>query len=452
MSRLFEHTDIESLTLKVRDSESRRLIDEAISAYHGGAFRSAIVSTWIAVVYDFISKTRELADQGEARPKAFIEKLTKSIDAKNIKQLQIIESELLTKHNEDFEILEQHELDDLKRLQTDRHLCAHPAFVTDSQLFQPYPEQVRTHIVHALNHLLIHAPLKGKSAIARFEADILSTSFPVTETAIEVHLQTKYLERSKATLVVHLIKGVLSAPFGQERSMYLEKIRVLAMVLRKISDLKPGIYESTMPSFVSTKFDTVPDDVLLSICPYLAKDARIWDWLNHADQERIKRLLETSDGEELKLNAATDGFAIKPLAKILKAKVVELDRGETISVISGDPRAELIERALEVYSGAGSFRSAEELGDFVIVPVAPYFEPAHVEKLLKEVEVNSQIWCAYRTPIVLEQVFNKTIHILPKTRKYWQAFVDKQIKRYAGDETEYYAYPEIQKLLKTNGK
>ena len=452
MSSLFEHTDIESLTLKVRDSESRRLIAEAISAYHGGAFRSAIVSTWIAVVYDFISKTRELADQGEASPKAFIRKLTKSINNKEIKQLQIIESELLTKHNDDFQFLEPHELEALKRIQADRHLCAHPAFVTDSHLFQPYPEQVRTHIVHALNHLLIHAPLQGKGAIIRFEADILSTSFPVTEKAIKVHLQTKYLERSKDTLVVNLIKAVLSAPFGQERSMYLEKIRILATVLRTISDLKPGIYESTMPNYVSTKFNTVPAEVLLSICPYLAKDERIWEWLNRADQERIKRLLETSAVEELKLNAATDGFAIEPLAEILSTKIDELDRDETISMISGAPRAELIERALEVYSGARSFRSAEELGYSVIIPVASYFEPVHVEKLLKEVEVNGQIWCAYRTPLVLEQVFKKTKHILPKTRKHWQAFVDKQIERHAGDESEYYAYPEIQKMLKPKGK
>jgi len=42
-------TDIDSLCLAVRDIESRRLISEAMTAYTAGAFRSAIVSTWIAV-------------------------------------------------------------------------------------------------------------------------------------------------------------------------------------------------------------------------------------------------------------------------------------------------------------------------------------------------------------------------------------------------------------------
>ena len=33
------HSDIDSLALAVRDRESRRLINEAITAYRGGAFR-----------------------------------------------------------------------------------------------------------------------------------------------------------------------------------------------------------------------------------------------------------------------------------------------------------------------------------------------------------------------------------------------------------------------------
>lgn len=63
-------TDIDSLYLQVRDKTSQRLIAEAITAYRGGAARSAILSTWIAVAYDIIAKARELAAQGEAAPQA----------------------------------------------------------------------------------------------------------------------------------------------------------------------------------------------------------------------------------------------------------------------------------------------------------------------------------------------------------------------------------------------
>ena len=84
-------TDIDTLCLAVRDRESRRLILEAITAYRGGALRSAIMSTWIAVAYDIISKARELAAQGEAAPKVFVSELDVAIGHGDIRKLQGIE-------------------------------------------------------------------------------------------------------------------------------------------------------------------------------------------------------------------------------------------------------------------------------------------------------------------------------------------------------------------------
>jgi hypothetical protein len=138
-------TDIDALCLSVRDKESRRLISEAVIAYRGGALRSAIMSTWIAVAYDIISKARELAAQGEAAPKLFVDDLDAAIASSDIPKRQNIERLLLKTANETLQLLAPHELDALTRLYDDRHLCAHPAFVADDELFQPTPELVRAH-------------------------------------------------------------------------------------------------------------------------------------------------------------------------------------------------------------------------------------------------------------------------------------------------------------------
>ena len=68
-------TDIDSLLLQVRDAESKKLIEEAVTAYRGGALRSAIVATWIAAVYDAIAKLRELKDQGDAEAALIVTKI-----------------------------------------------------------------------------------------------------------------------------------------------------------------------------------------------------------------------------------------------------------------------------------------------------------------------------------------------------------------------------------------
>ena len=47
---------LEDLLNEVRDRESRRYLEEAIRAYHAGAFRSAIIAAWIAVAFDLIAQ------------------------------------------------------------------------------------------------------------------------------------------------------------------------------------------------------------------------------------------------------------------------------------------------------------------------------------------------------------------------------------------------------------
>ncbi len=422
------YSDIDSLALSVRDPESRRLIGEAVTAYRGGALRSAIMSAWIAVAYDIIAKARELAAQGESAPDAFVQELDNAITNGDKKKLLKIESELLTKANSDLQLLAPHEYSALLRLQQDRHLCAHPAFVVEDELYQPTPELVRAHIIHALQHLLVHAPLQGKSAIARFNSDLLSPSFPTTAEEIGIFMRSKYLDRAKDVLVVNLIKAIISAPFGDEREKYVGRFRTLALVLREISKAKTEIYDSVMPGYVAGKCEQISGDNLLSICPFIGCDPRIFKWLKEADQARIRKMLDCANIENLKENSAFDVLGISELDTVLLSRVEEFDEAIKIVLISEHPQTELVDLAIEMYANAGSFRRAELLGESAILPIADYFEEQHVKVLLDTVRGNNQIWCASGTPKILDQVFEKTKELLPKTSEYWQEFVDNQIE------------------------
>ena len=54
-------SDLNELALTVRDDISRAYIMESVVSYQTGNYRAAILSAWIAVTYDIISKLRELA-------------------------------------------------------------------------------------------------------------------------------------------------------------------------------------------------------------------------------------------------------------------------------------------------------------------------------------------------------------------------------------------------------
>jgi len=439
-------TDIDSLCLNVRDQESKRLISEAIAAYRGGALRSAIMSTWIALAFDIISKARELAAQGEAAPIAFVQDLDSAIANSDIGKMQRIESDLLKTANEQLQILAPHEFMALDRLKYDRNLCAHPAFVVEDELYQPSPESVRSHIVHTLQYLLVHAPLQGKSAIARFDADLMSPSFPSNASDIGIYIRAKYLDRAKEVLVVNLIKALISAPFGGERDRFVGRIRLLATALYEIAKAKTAIYDSTVPRYVAQRVDAVDDAVLLGICPFLEADSRIWNWLSEPVRLRIKKLLQTVDVQGLKENSAFDVFAIPDLGEMLLARFFVFDRVTQISIISEHPKREFVSVGISIYRAAGSYKSAEELGRAVVIPLSCHFTADDVRLLLEAADGNEQIYWAAGTPAVLEAVFDGTYHLLQEAREYWRKFVDARIAE-LGDPTARYAYPGLQQRL-----
>jgi hypothetical protein len=439
--------DMDVLALSVRDRESRRLIDEAITAYRGGALRSALMSTWIAVAYDLISKVRELAALSDPAATAFVVEIDHAINAKDTKKFQNIENDLLNKVGNDLQLLAPHEYTAFTRLHDDRHLCAHPAFIAEDELYQPTPELVRAHIAHALQYLLVHAPLQGKSAIERFFVDLMNPSFPLTGDEIGVFVRARYLDRAKEVLVVNLIKAVVSAPFGSERAQYVSRTRTLAITLREILKAKTAIYDHVMPAYIAEKIERAQSESLLSICPFLDNDSRIWNWLKISDQMRIKRLLESADVQSLKSNAAFDAIVIPELSAIILNRLKDFDLPTTISIISEHPRAELVKPAIDTFRAARNYRDAESRGYSIIKPISKFFAPTDIENLLDAVTGNDQIWAAGQIPGILEYVFDITRELLPQTQQYWQAFVHCQAERYPGNVETYFAYPGLRRRL-----
>lgn len=440
-------TDIDSLALAVRDPESKRLIIEAISAYRGCAFRSAIVSSWIAVSYDIIVKAKELAAHGDNAAIKFAHEIEQAIQNNNVKRMQSIESTILETANEKLELFTPHELEDLSRLQCDRNLCAHPAFTANDALFQPTPELVRTHLIHSLKHLLINAPLQGKSAIERFHGDLLSPSFPVDDYNIGSFIRAKYLDRAKNVMVVNLIKSLLSAPFGCESAKYIGQRHQIARTLREIAKAKTVIYDETAKDYVARKFDAIPDAVLLSISAFFEFDSRIWEWLSEPTRIRFKKLLKGADLDTLKSHSAFDAFAIQELAEILLERFDSFERDVQVGIISQNPRREFIAPAIRIYSESGAWRTAEQRGRALMISLAPLMDADDVKSMLHAVVENSQIYEAAGTPDILDHVLDLSTPVLREARPHWQVFVEEMTKRNHGDVTSYYSYPGLRAKL-----
>jgi hypothetical protein len=431
---------LEALLLSVRDSESRRLAQESVAAYQAGAYRAAILSIWVAVCADIISKLRELGTGGDPAAMAETKNLDTWIQTKDLKNLQQFENGLIELARDKFEMLLSHEATDLARLRDDRHLCAHPAFVSDDALFSPTPELARGHITHAILHLLGRPPIQGKQLIARYDRDLLGGSFPRKPDEIEVALRENYFVRAKPGSVVSIVKALAKALLGAEAAKYKGKEDPIVFSLAAIGRIVPGPFEEHLPPLVDRLGRELDDGKVLTLCRYIEPEPRIWDWLGHAGQTRILAKIDNAPIGEMGLASKARHVPIigeRLLARFKKedAKVLEV-------AIAQAPCRAFVAEALTLYSSSGSFASAERRGAEMLLPHAKYLAAADIQRLNTIIRENQrdQILQASQTATILTQVFEQTHHLLPEAAPYWSAIAEYIVKKQMAGN---YAYPQF---------
>ena len=155
-------SDLDELILRCRTVQAKQYISEAVSCYKSGAFRACIVVTWVAVVFDFIHKMRELEISGDNNAKQKLAEFEQIRQSDDLKASMLFEREILNMAKKDFELISQQEYEDLSRLQSDRHRCAHPSMNSSEDVYQPSAELARYHLRNAVIHMLQHPPLQER--------------------------------------------------------------------------------------------------------------------------------------------------------------------------------------------------------------------------------------------------------------------------------------------------
>jgi hypothetical protein len=187
--------DLDMLLTRIRQPQSKTYFLDAVKAYKAGALRSALSSAWVAVVYDLITKYRELDAMGDGAAGAFIQAWDTANAAGDVKRLLQLEASIINNATADTQLLNRIAGTQLNRLREDRHLCAHPAFSAEAELFEPSPELVRVHLVNAIDLVLSQEPLQGKAILEQFDVDVQSTGFPNAHVRILEYVEQRYLAR-----------------------------------------------------------------------------------------------------------------------------------------------------------------------------------------------------------------------------------------------------------------
>lgn len=275
--------------------------------YRAGAYRSAVVNTWIAVVFDLVDKIRDLALAGDAEAQAInsqYETYLTQIEAGNdqgIRNALDFERTILQTCKNRLQFFNHQQLRDLERLREDRHQCAHPSFQRPGEPYHPSAENARVHIRMAVEHVLAQPPVQGRSAIAELVSVVSSDYFPRERNHAVAILSSSALAGATDALVRGFADALIFG-FSDDSSPLHIRAQVCSAV-SALLDLHRAVAEPRVARQLSKLVRDVNDDRFPSVAqlvagvddgPWLVDDAarvRLAEFLRIGPQADVIRAI-----------------------------------------------------------------------------------------------------------------------------------------------------------------
>jgi hypothetical protein len=390
--------ELDELVHLCRDDQAKQDIAEAIACYKAGAFRSCIVATWIAVVFNFIHKLRELDLAGDAQAKVRLTEL-ETIRAKNDLQASLeFERELLNRAKDEFELISGVEHSDLERLYKDRHCCAHPSMNVDEEIYQPTPELTLHYVRIAVTYLLQHPPVQGKAALQRLMGEVTSKYFPKTKELAVVHFESGPLSKARESLVRNFVICLLKTLLREQHDNDSENRHTVAF--SAVWQMYASVTEKTLTEKLSELMRLLTDEQFEIAIKRLRGIADYGKFIQDDVRERRRNCLSDIYSKDPTL-ALLIGLKEEPLRTRVVEHLKQIDVQQLLNLVKAERHPDLVPRAVELYVQSKSYDSANIRGTELIIPLAEYLTIEQIEIIIKGISENEQIKNSFKVKDIL---------------------------------------------------
>jgi hypothetical protein len=391
--------NLDELILECRDKKARNYIEEAVACYNSGAFRASIVATWIAVAYDLLGKIRELSLTGDQEAERQADQFEKACQSGDVSAALRIEKDLLSLAQEKFELISLVEFTDLRRLQDDRNRCAHPSMISTEESYNPSAELARYHICNAVESLLKHQPVQGKSALSRLIKEVDSEYFPnTTEDAIS-HFSHGPLSKPRKSLVRNFIIILLKKMIYSDLSY--KEIARYGSALNATRSLHREITETTCREKISDFIRSLGDENLNRMILFLRHVNDIWPLVEKDIQDRIKRFVQNMPSEFL--SSITDLLKITELNKLVLERIRSLSKDEAFNDLFLEFHPLINDRRIFIYINSRNYDYANSVAvDFRLY--TSEISKTQIHRLIVGAAKNSQVVDSFEFPTIISSL------------------------------------------------
>lgn len=412
-----EHlTDLDELILRCRGEKAKAYIAEAIACYRAGAFRACIVTTWIAVVFDFIHKLRELELAGDKQAQEKLQQLEEIEKRNDLKASLEFEREVLDLAKGRFEFLSTLEYEDLKRLFDDRNRCAHPSMQSWDEPYQPPGELARYHMRNAVLYLLQQPPVQGKAALDHIWAEIRSEYFPVDISKAIEHFKHGPLVRAREPLVRGIIVG-LTKSLLLEHLPQMERERQFS-ALKAVLQIYVGVGEKVLTEDLPKILQRVSDTEWVNVIEYVRYIPLAWDALGEPGRIKAREFVSSSPPEII-ARAIANALHISDLRDIATKRIPELSTNTLAELIRSEPLHEYVDIVIQRFAKARSFDEGNKLAGLLLLPLAPVLTEGDVRQTVKVFLENSQLHGSSGTIDVIGEIFKQNRQFAEELKDVW---------------------------------
>ena len=240
---MIENYSIEQESEKIYFSKTREYFKESYSCYKQGNYRAATVTIWSVVIYDLIHKLDELNNVYQDKSaKDILDKI--SNHRKSSPYSSKWESELVEEIQEKTALIDLVDLGNLKFLQLQRNLSAHPNINNDKHLNSPNKDTTRALIRMALEAVLTKPAFYTDKIIDNIFNDLTSNEFIYKKDdrqesikALRILLENKYLNHLKKQYEVKIFRSFWRITFKSE-DVDAKKNRLSALLFLQVICLR----------------------------------------------------------------------------------------------------------------------------------------------------------------------------------------------------------------------
>jgi hypothetical protein len=395
-------------------------IDEAVLCYRAGAYRQCIVATWIAVVYDYIDKLRDLDRTGDANAKKHLADFQRAHETHNVAQALTLERGLLKVAHEQFELLTALDRTDLERLMEDRHRCAHPSLDSDEEPFVATAELARLHLRNAVDHMLSRPPVQGKAGFERVARDLDSPYFPEDIEEARARLEEGPLGAARLSLVRQVVRKLVEELLTEDREAAERGRRFAA--LHALLDMDPDVVEHLLTEELQRTTEHLDHAHWLRVLRFIERVPLAWVLLPETDQDVTRRFVEAYDPEPYSdqglwvfdLALETDGLEAAAAVALRRVRVYQLGL-----LVERDPKPAYVEETVRRIEASDSFSTTADLRTPLRHAAAGMTE-AQALRVLSAYETNRQFRGSYTSPDHVRSVLQHTEALAEATRPAWE--------------------------------